>query len=223
MATKMMTKTTTKTTTVISPLKPTPAKPTVTTTPTAPTAPLPPISIKKDVSPSAWYYNDVKWIYEQGLMFGLSVDQFGIGVHSTRGSIANVLALHGNIDLTKYPSSLRWFDSSMKWASEYKLFGSDIADGATPLTRESMAVLINNYLKYQGFVLPKASATTKFTDIKNLSAEKQNAIKIANQLGLLSGKSATTMAPKDLVTMEEVAAIVHRVDSLLLPKTIAHN
>ncbi|OON95064.1 MAG: hypothetical protein ATN31_00120 [Candidatus Epulonipiscioides saccharophilum] len=199
-------------------LNPTPTLPSVDVT----LPPLPSIDLKKDVIKDSWYYYDVKWAYENNLMFSMSLSNFGIGEISTRGYIANVLAFHSKVDLTKYPSiSARWFDSSMNWALEYKLFGTDIADGAVPLTRESMAVLVNNYLKYRGYLLPKPTQTSTFTDIATLTSEKQNAIKIATQLGILYGKSPTTMAPKDFLTIEELAAITRRIDTLLASKQVA--
>ncbi|ONI46057.1 hypothetical protein AN641_02480 [Candidatus Epulonipiscioides gigas] len=189
--------------------------------PTQPTIPepepLPPITVKKDVVFGAWYYEDVKWIYENGYMFGRSVDHFGIDELVTKGSITTALSLYSKIDLSKYPTSARWFDSSIQWANSFNLFGSNNSDGATYITREDMAVLIVNYLKYKGYALPKITNPVKFTDMVGLTAEKFDALQIMNHLGLFIGRGATTMVPKGLMTTQELAAVMKRMDALLNP------
>jgi hypothetical protein len=78
-----------------------------------------------------------------------------------------------------------------------------------PVTRWQMALFLTRLGTRAGITLPDGS-TQGFTDISGESAEIQTAINQLKQLGVTVGKTATTYAPADNVTREEMALFISR-------------
>ena len=78
-----------------------------------------------------------------------------------------------------------------------------------PVSRWQMALFLTRMATRTGVALPDGSAQG-FTDIAGESAEIQTAINQIKQLGITIGKTATTYAPADNVTREEMALFISR-------------
>ncbi len=78
-----------------------------------------------------------------------------------------------------------------------------------PVTRWQMALFLTRMASTAGTVLPDGSAQG-FSDISNYSNEIKTAINQLKQLGITIGKTATTYAPADNVTREEMALFINR-------------
>ena len=77
------------------------------------------------------------------------------------------------------------------------------------VTRWQMALFLTRMATRAGVTLPDGSDQA-FTDIAGESAEIQTAINQIKQLGITVGKTATTYAPADNVTREEMALFISR-------------
>tara|TARA_B100001996_G_C18651523_1_gene589579 strand:+ start:392 stop:1816 length:1425 start_codon:yes stop_codon:yes gene_type:complete len=92
-----------------------------------------------------------------------------------------------------------------------------ITQGATATTYEplefvsrwQMALFLTRLVTATGTTLPNGTGQG-FTDISGKSAEIQTAINQIKQLGITIGKTATTFAPDDYVTREEMALFIER-------------
>ena len=78
-----------------------------------------------------------------------------------------------------------------------------------PVTRWQMALFLTRMVVPAGATLP-SGADQGFTDISGKSTEIQTAINQIKQLGITVGKTATTFAPDDSVTREEMALFIER-------------
>ncbi len=78
-----------------------------------------------------------------------------------------------------------------------------------PVTRLQMALFLTRMLVPAGATLPSGE-DQGFTDIVGETAEFQTAINQIKQLGITVGKTATTYAPHDYVTREEMALFMDR-------------
>lgn len=77
------------------------------------------------------------------------------------------------------------------------------------VSRWQMALFLTRMVVPAGATLP-SGAGQGFTDIAGKSAEIQTAINQIKQLGITVGKTATTFAPDDFVTREEMALFMSR-------------
>jgi len=77
------------------------------------------------------------------------------------------------------------------------------------VTRWQMALFLTRMANRTGITLPSGSAQG-FTDIAGKSTEIQTAINQIKQLGITVGKTATTYAPDDVVTREEMVLFLTR-------------
>ena len=84
------------------------------------------------------------------------------------------------------------------------------------VNRWQMALFLTRMVVATGATLPDGSAQN-FADIGGYSSEIQTAINQLKQLGITIGKTATTYAPADFVTREEMALFITR----LLKKAVA--
>ena len=78
-----------------------------------------------------------------------------------------------------------------------------------PVPRWQMALFLTRMVVPAGATLP-SGVDQGFTDISGKSAEIQTAINQIKQLGISTGKTATTFAPDDNVTREEMALFISR-------------
>jgi len=77
------------------------------------------------------------------------------------------------------------------------------------VTRWQMALFLTRMVTASGATLPSGTAQG-FSDISNYSSEIKIAINQLKQLGITIGKTATTYAPADNVTREEMALFITR-------------
>ena len=77
------------------------------------------------------------------------------------------------------------------------------------VSRWQMALFLTRLVTATGATLP-TGISQGFVDISNKSSEIQTAINQIKQLGITIGKTATTFAPDDFVTREEMALFIER-------------
>ena len=80
---------------------------------------------------------------------------------------------------------------------------------ASNIPRFQMALYLTRFATAAGTTLG-SGADQGFTDISGYSAAIQTAINQIKQLGITTGKTATTFAPDDNVTREEMALFIER-------------
>ena len=78
------------------------------------------------------------------------------------------------------------------------------------ITREQFAVIIFRYAMARGMNAVTMEENLHFKDAGEISAYAISAMNWAVGAGLINGKSAGTIAPKDNATRAETAAIMHR-------------
>jgi len=107
----------------------------------------------------------------------------------------------------------QWYTDAVVWATGNGIinglgngkFGTD-----DPVTREQMAVILYRYAENCGYDTTARANLSGYTDAANISAYAQEAMSWANAMGLVNGRTATSLAPTGTATRAEVAAIFHR-------------
>jgi hypothetical protein len=102
-----------------------------------------------------------------------------------------------------------WYSAAVEWG-----ITSGITDGqnmTNDITREQMVTILYRYAKLTGRdVSGPAAVLTSFTDAGTVSYWAIDAVSWANATSLLSGRSATELAPLGTATRAEAAAILRR-------------
>jgi len=166
-----------------------------------------------DVHKTDWFYDDIKWVYQNGVMIGESKTIFAPNSPATPAMIALTLARAQKIDLSKYSASGgKWYAQALDWAAGTGVFDSisDLAPGASVERGQMMTVLI----KLPQFAGADAALEddTAFPDGSEMTAEELSACKLLHDQGVISGKSGGFIDPRGVLTRAELAALVHRIE-----------
>jgi len=173
----------------------------------------------EDVAADNWYYNAVRYVYEAGLMNGISQSTFEPESELTRAMLVTILyrldsePSVSSEDLFEDVASGNWYSDAVAWAAENGIVGG-YGDGtfgpADSITREQIAVILFNYAEYKGYDLTAANDLSAFSDAGSTSSWAQTAMEWAVGNGLLSGNGDGTLDPTGTATRAEVATILMR-------------
>lgn len=175
-----------------------------------------------DVPEDAWYYDGMKFVYENGLMAGTSGNTFSPNVTTTRGMLVTILyrlAGSPNIEdeIWGYPyadvDSTAYYGTAVYWARMNGIVAgySDERFGPNDtITREQMATILYRYAQHKGYDTTAKADLSRFTDTAQVGSYAVEAIRWANAEGLVNGTSATTLSPKGSATRAQAAVILTR-------------
>lgn len=174
-----------------------------------------------DVKESDWFYDDVMFVYGNGLMSGTSATTFEPYTVTTRAQTAAILyrldgspAVEGRNNYTdvEYGPGTAWYYDAATWAQQSGVmsgYGNDLFGPNDPVTRQQLAVTFYNYAKYKGYDVTAAGDLSGFTDAGEISPWAQDAMKWAVGIGLMNGKGGGILDPQGTATRAEVAAMLH--------------
>lgn len=156
-----------------------------------------------DVTSTDWFYNDVKYAYENGLMTGTSGTAFSPGAPVTRGMVMTILARREGIRTDRYTP---WYAAGCEWAKANGI--SDGSNPEAPVTREQLAAMLYRYAALKGRDLT-AGENLNFTDAFDVSAYALPALQWATGEKILTGSNGA-LNPQATATRAQLAAILHR-------------
>lgn len=201
-------------------LPPPPITPGTPSAPVTPARPAAPVGLPfADVSGSDWFYNDVRYVYEKGIMDGTGIDRFSPNAPLTRAMIVTILyrmagspSVSGSSDFTDVTAG-KWFAKAVAWAAANGIvngYGSGLFGPNDPVTREQLAAILYRYAVYGGMTAVTLEENLgSFADTAQLSAYAIQAMNWAVGQGLING-SGSNLVPKAQATRAQVAAIIHR-------------
>ena len=172
-----------------------------------------------DVSEKDWFYGDVMFVYENGLMLGTSKTLFSPHGTATRGMMATILwrmegspAPKGKNSFTDVEAG-KWYADAITWTAENGIFagyGKDKFGPDDPITREQLAAIFYRYADYKGYDLTVKGNLDKFKDADKITDYAKTAMQWAVGSGLVKGKSGNLLDPQGTATRAEIAAMLHR-------------
>ena len=172
-----------------------------------------------DVSEKDWFYGDVMFVYENGLMLGTSKTLFSPHGTATRGMMATILwrmegspAPKGKNSFTDVEAG-KWYADAITWTAENGIFagyGKDKFGPDDPITREQLAAIFYRYAGYKGYDLTVKGNLDKFKDADKVTDYAKMAMQWAVSSGLVKGKSGNLLDPQGTATRAEIAAMLHR-------------
>lgn len=175
-----------------------------------------------DVNAGDWFYRDVLFSCEKGLMSGMDAAAFAPYANTTRAQIAVIFyrmegspAVEGENSFTDVVrgSGTAWFYDAVTWAQQNGIMGgygnSSFAPN-DPITREQLAAIFYRYAQYKGYDTTQGGmAIREFDDYESISDYAMGAMAWAVNTGLVKGDS-NLLYPKGTATRAEIAALFHR-------------
>jgi len=201
--------------------KPSSSKPSE-TKPTTPVTPPPDTGMPfTDVLPPHWFFNDVKWVYDNKYMEGVSATLFAPAQPITQATIVTVLARLAKIDLTQFDGETypgiengKWYTQPAIWATQSGLL-PDFSSftGESPLDRNGMAIMLVKYMRSLGLDTTPPEQPAVFSDAALMTQEGNDAFQILYQYNIFRGVGGNAMDPAGSTTRAQFAALVQRISA----------
>ena len=172
----------------------------------------------KDVSKNVWYYNSVKYCYENGIIMGTTDETFSPNTNVTRGNLVTILwrmegnpVVSGNLSFPDVKQSDYYYEA-VKWAEKTGVVHGYDTGKFGPnnyISREQLATILNNYAKYKKKDTSRKADLSTFTDNKKISSYAKEGVAWAVGNKVMSGKNeGTRVDPQGKATRAETAAMI---------------
>lgn len=158
----------------------------------------------RDVRAIGWFYDDVMYAYDRGLINGTAYNKFSPKDTFTRGMLLTILARHDGVSTG---DSTPWYASGCDWAAR-----NGISDGKNPeeaVSREEFALILYRYAQYRGSNLLSGNSLSSFTDANAVTDKALPAVQWAVSEAILRGDNFY-LYPQGGATRAEAAAMLHR-------------
>lgn len=172
-----------------------------------------------DVPSGSWYYDDVAYVYDTGLMTGLTATAFGPNLSTTRGMIVTILWRMENEPVAKHGCPFAdvrrgsYYEQAIAWASENGIVTGFDASTFAPdraITREQLAAILFRFAAYRGMdAVTLRENLSSFQDQAAISAYAVSALNWAVGEGLMQG-TGDKLEPTGSATRAQVAAMLRR-------------
>lgn len=172
-----------------------------------------------DVPSGSWYYDDVAYVYDTGLMTGLTATTFGPNLSTTRGMIVTILWRMENEPAARHGCPFAdvrrgsYYEQAIAWASENGIVTGFDASTFAPdraITREQLAAILFRFAAYRGMdAVTLRENLSSFQDQAAISAYAVSALNWAVGEGLMQG-TGDKLEPTGSATRAQVAAMLRR-------------
>lgn len=174
----------------------------------------------RDVRPEDWFYADVRYVYESGLMNGTAEGLFSPDLFTSRAMIVTVLwRLSGSPVVNYYMpfadvDQASWYAEAVRWAASCGIVTGYDNGNFGPndsITREQLAAILYRCATYRQEDTSIGADTNilSFTDAASVSEYAVPALQWACGAGILQGADGALL-PAHPATRAQTAAILHR-------------
>ena len=177
-----------------------------------------------DVQTGVWYYDDVTYVWENGLMQGISDTEFGAALPANRAMVVTLLyrmaQTEGLYEGSSFPDVEpgSWFHAPVEWALENGITTgvseTEFAPGRNVI-REQFVTFLH---RYAGQPEP-AALPEYFADWDTVSSYARSAMAWAVEAKLLTGYEDGTVRPLRELNRAELAVLMHRFHRWFLHET----
>lgn len=175
-----------------------------------------------DVAENDWFFGYVKYVSENGLMYGMGENTFEPDGLITRGMFAAALyRLEGEpaIENKAMPfsdvKSDSYYAEAVSWAEQNGIvLGASETEFAPDeyITREQIAAIIYRYADFKGIAPTGAWAIRlDYADVNEISDYAVEGVMYCTLKSIMQGRDKNCFAPKDNASRAEIAAILQRI------------
>jgi len=171
----------------------------------------------KDVGKKKWFYEEVLYVYEKGLMTGMTEDKFEPNTSLTRAMFITILGRLAGAEKTvtnKFSDVKKkaWYAGYVGWAVDSGIVNG-YEDGTfkpdKALTREEMAKCIALYVEHMNIRMPREStAPVEFSDKGKIAKWARDYVEVLRRAGIANGDTNKKYNPKSEITRAEMATII---------------
>ena len=174
-----------------------------------------------DVVESDWYYDPIEYVYDLGIMTGMSETIFGPVESLSRAQFAVIIYRMSGAEEVEYTPVFPdvaegiWYADAVIWANE-----NGIVTGYTDvglfrpeqsISREQIAVMLHRYAKYLGIDNGVRADFSEFKDAFDVSEYAYDAMRWAVGNGIIKGKEeGTIIDPLGNAARAECATMIMR-------------
>ncbi|MCL2563294.1 MAG: S-layer homology domain-containing protein [Oscillospiraceae bacterium] len=174
-----------------------------------------------DVPQGHWAREYAEFVWEQGIMQGVSDTLFAPNTTLSRAMAATILwrtagepTASGGAVFTDVASG-RWYSEAIAWANENGIVlgvGGNRFNPTADVTRQEFAAMMFRYAAFTGgnTDIPAEFDLSRFQDRDQLSGWAERYLYWANYNELITGRAPATLAPQGTATRAEAAGIVYR-------------
>lgn len=165
-----------------------------------------------DVNPNSWYYSAIEFVYNKGIMNGVTASSFNPDGTITRGMIVTMLWR-----MAGEPSAVSagfadvaadsYYAKAIAWAAKNGIIEGYSASSFGPndaITREQLATVLYRYAKYLGYTTT-GSSLSGYYDASRVSSWAKDAMGWAVKNGVVTGLSSTWLNPNGTASRAEAA------------------
>lgn len=169
-----------------------------------------------DVPANHWAQAAIQYVYDNGLMTGVSDTAFAPEATTTRAMIVSMLARMENVTSAADAgftdvAADDWYATAVNWAAANGIvngISDDTFAPNDPITREQLAAMLMNYAQWKGQDTSARADLSGYSDAPSTWASE--AVQWAVAEGLLAGVTDDQLQPHGQATRAQVAAIMQR-------------
>ena len=174
-----------------------------------------------DAGRGDWFYDSVVYVYENGLMDGVSDTLFDPDGTVTRAQLVTMLWRLDGEPSVNYAlpftdvSGGEWYAEAVRWAA-----GEGIVNGVSEtefapnaaVTREQLAAILHRYAQHKGYDVSIGESTNilSYSDFASISEYAISAMQWVCGEGIITGVTESTLEPRGTATRAQSAAILMR-------------
>lgn len=178
-----------------------------------------------------WAKDSIDYAVGRGLFAGTADTIFSPDTAMDRGMLVTVLGRLAGADVSACETSSftdvaagKYYLPYVEWA-----YGKGIVQGIgngrfapdRAITRQEMAVILQNYAKATGCKLPVTRNAVTFADVSGIGSAYKTAVKAMQQAGIMMGEQNNRYNPTGNVTRAEASAMLHRYVKLTIDPATA--
>lgn len=182
-----------------------------------------------------WAKESIDYAVGRGLFGGTDDTKFSPDIAMDRGMLVTVLGRLAGADVSTYKTGSfsdvaagKYYLPYVEWAYRKGIIGGigGIGGGKFApergVTREEIALILQNYAKVTGYKLPATREAITYADTDHIGSVYKTAVSSMQQSGIMVGGSGSKFYPKTGVTRAEAAAMLHRYIKLTIDQATAH-
>lgn len=172
----------------------------------------------RDVAATAWYHDAVDYVLRKGIMTGMGNNTFSPENTLTRAQLCQILyniegkPSAGGGSFTDVDAGT-WYSGAVGWAATHEIvngMGNGLFSPEKPVSREQMVTILYRYADYKGYDLSGLVSLDDYSDVRLLSSWARKEMQWAVGEGIISGMTASTIAPQGTATRAQAATILMR-------------
>lgn len=172
-----------------------------------------------DVPANDFYLDAVKFVYNNGLMNGITATTFGGSRTITRGQIVTILyRLSGSPTASSYSSfqdvpAGEYYAPAITWAASNAIVNGRNSTTFAPndaITRQELAAILYRYTSFRGLTNNKLTSLSGYTDQGQVDDYASIPMQWCVGNGIINGTSNTTLTPRGTAQRYQAAIMLMR-------------